>query len=109
MVGEVFNEEDDENDSDEEDLQMKALEKRQASVAIVVDNEESPPNNNKLDTSDLSGGMVKVGNGSNYSDNHSMEGDFERHGSIISGGDHNAEADTDNMSSNMMNASIEEA
>lgn len=105
MVGEVFNEEDDENDSDEDDLQMKALEKRQASVAIVVDDGESPPNN-KLNTSDISGGMVKVGNGSNYSDNHSMDGDFERQGSIISGGV--AEAETDHMSGNMLNASIDD-
>jgi hypothetical protein len=53
--------------------------------------------------------MVKVGNDSNYSDN--MNNSLEHNASIISGGDdlhNNAEAETENMSSNMLNGSLEE-
>ena len=106
MVGEVFNEEDEENDS-EEDMVLK---KRQESIAIMVDNEETTPKD-KLNTSDISGGMIKLGNGSDKSDN--LNDSNELNASQISGGDINNisqindEAETENMSSNMLSASLE--
>ncbi len=117
MVGEVFNEEDEENDSDEEDMAMSNLKKRQESIAICVTNEETTPKdikeNNKLNTSDMSGELIKIGNGSDKSDNLNDSNDHNM--SQVSGDDINnisqindeAEAETENMSSNMLSASIE--
>lgn len=58
---------------------------------------------------------MKVGNGSNDSDhlNNSMDHNSELNNSQLSGVDlnisqTNAEAETDNVSSNMLNASVEE-
>ena len=65
MVGEVFNEKDDENDSEEEN---EMLMKRKASVNINVQNTEEFEDDHSEHNE--SGGMVNLGKGS--SDNGSL-------------------------------------
>ena len=91
---------------------MSNLKKRQESIAICVTNEEPSPKENNLNISDASGELMKIGNGSDKSDNLNDSNDNNM--SQISGGEDmnnisqiNDEAETDNMSSNILSASIE--